>query len=62
MLNRCLAFVGGVLLVFLALSGSAQAQQQVPEVDPGSMVTALALLAASGALVADSVRRKIKAR
>jgi hypothetical protein len=65
MLNRL--FCGAIALsTLLALSSIAFAQGRTdpdaPEVDPGSMASALVLLAAGGALIADQVRRKIRAK
>lgn len=64
MLSRYLVFIVSVMVIFLAVSGSALAGRRnpSPEIDPGSMASAMVLLAASGAVVVDSIRRKFKRR
>ena len=50
--------VGG-LLIFLAFTNKANAFiPEGPEIDPGSMVSALALLAGASMLISDKLRRK----
>jgi len=49
------------LLVFLSLAGTAHAVDVGPEVDPGSMASALTLLVGGGLLLAHRLGRK-KAR
>ena len=46
----------GMMLIFLGLSGLAVAAVQVPEIDPGSASSAIALL--TGALFVFRARRK----
>jgi len=63
MLHRCTAVVIGALLLILILGGTAFANGVVaiPEIDPGSMASAVALLVAGGVLVAERMRRKFNA-
>ena len=54
---------GGFLLVFAAVAGTALAQgdfhpPDAPEIDPGSAMSAISLLAGGMLLLADKVRRK----
>lgn len=62
--SSVLRAVAGLLLLS-ALSGTAGAVQVnalgVPEVDPGSIASALALLAGGGLLAADRFRRMARA-
>jgi hypothetical protein len=60
-MKRYLAVAGGIM-IFIALGGTAQAIDIAPEVDPGSMASALTLLAGGGLLLADRLLRKVKAR
>ena len=48
----------GLALAFVAFSGTAWGFDLAPEMDPGSMTGALALLAAGVFLVRDRYRRK----
>ena len=48
----------GFLLVFAAFAGQASAAPAVPEIDPGSMTSALALLTGGVLLLTDRLRRK----
>jgi hypothetical protein len=60
-MKRNLALAGG-FIIFLALGGTAQAVDVFPEVDPGSMASALTLLAGGGLILADRLLRRVKAR
>jgi hypothetical protein len=46
------------LIFYLSLARTAAAVDIVPEVDPGSMASALTLLAGGGLLLAHRLRRK----
>lgn len=48
----------GLALVVAAFSGSAHAAIGVPEIDPGSMVSALTLLTGGVLILTGRVRRK----
>jgi len=50
------------LSAFLAISGTACGEDInfAPEVDPGSMASALALLAGGGLLIVDRIRRRAR--
>jgi hypothetical protein len=60
-MKRFLAVAGGVM-IFIVMGGTVQAIDLAPEVDPGSMASALTLLAGGGLLLADRLLRKVKAR
>jgi hypothetical protein len=53
---------GGFLLVFAAVAGRALAQGDIhpdtPEIDPGSVMSGISLLAGGMLLLADKFRRK----
>ena len=49
---------GGLLLVFLACASPALAVLTVPEIDPGSAVSGLTLLAGGMLLLADKFRTR----
>ena len=60
---RVFSTVAALLLVVVAFSSTAQAFDLAPpnpEIDPGSMASALTLLAGAGMLMADKLRRKAK--
>ena len=47
MLRKCLRWIAsgcGLVLVFAALAGTVYAGPNIPEIDPGSMASALSLL------------------
>ena len=48
----------GLALVLAAVAGTAQAGFQTPEMDPGSVGSAVALLAGGLLLLTDRLRRK----
>lgn len=48
----------GFLIVFASVAGWAQATVQTPEIDPGSMSSALALLTGGALMLTDRLRRK----
>ena len=50
------------LFVFSVLAGTAQAVDVVPEVDPGSMASALTLLVGGGLLLAHQLGGRVRAR
>jgi hypothetical protein len=59
-LARKVMVTGGFLLVFAAVAGSALAQNHpdAPEIDPGSALSGISLLAGGMLLLADKLRRK----
>jgi len=63
MLHRCAAVAIGALLLLSILGGTAIAGElvTVPEIDPGSIASAVALLVAGGVLLAERIRRKFTA-
>ena len=62
MLRRCAAVAIGTLVLLLVTGGTAIAGvAAIPEIDPGSMASAVALLVAGGVLVAERMRRKFNA-
>jgi len=59
----CALRASAVALVVLALSETVRADfPNAPEVDPGSISSALALLAGGGLLIADRIRRAVNAK
>ncbi len=54
---KALALFTGCALVFSSLGGQAQAFENIPEIDPGSMASALTLLT-GGLLVLTGRRRR----
>jgi hypothetical protein len=61
-LARRVMVAAGFLLVFAAVAGAALAQDfhppQTPEIDPGSAMSGISLLAGGMLLLADKFRRK----
>ena len=59
MLHRCTAGAIGTLVLLLVPGGTAIAgPTAIPEIDPGSIASAVALLVAGGVLLAERIRRK----
>ena len=57
-LARKAMVAAGFLLVFMALAGPALAAAAVPEIDPGSAMSGITLLAGGLLLLADKFRMK----